>query len=265
MDPIELAKQMAKDGASTQEIISALEELGIENPAQILAKISTIQASSLQSQSSKTPASSSSVQKSQMQSKTLQRSEEETGKDAENEETAYESEDEGESLFEDSPKTSGKTTLQANKAKQASVQQRQEESEDDAGQDKPSEGLFENADTNPAAKAAPVPYKKAPQKIEENEEENKDDESEIGKLQITSVSQEGSEKTVDLESMLSKQNSQNNDNSTGTSANTASFDNAKIAELERKIDNLVALTKALQDVNKKILDAERENLLRKKS
>ena len=82
------------------------------------------------------------------------------------------------------------------------------------------------------------------------------DEDALGlpKLEITSVSPQG-ESPKNLEEMLGRQLMQR---PAGTTLSNAE-------EVERKLDEAIALLRALQEINKKILDANRELLLKMKT
>lgn len=75
----------------------------------------------------------------------------------------------------------------------------------------------------------------------------------IPKLEITSVA--GSdEKTVDIETMLGKQKEDRQELMKGMPSSSL----ANIDDVERKLDEAIALLKALQEINKKILEANRD-------
>ncbi len=130
------------------------------------------------------------------------------------------------------------------------------------------------------AKASPKQVQAKPQPkaaLEEEEGESLFDEpkkpapsrparEEIPELEITKVSDEGEEETVDIESMLGKNKLAHSLSSggqeDGESAPLSIADGKRLKAIEDKLDNLISLAKALQDLNKKILDAEREQLLR---
>ncbi|MFQ5406335.1 MAG: hypothetical protein ACE5DI_04215 [Candidatus Micrarchaeia archaeon] len=86
-----------------------------------------------------------------------------------------------------------------------------------------------------------------------SQEESKElfDQQEAGAppLKITEVSTKGEEKTVDLETMLKGQ---------APSKQTS----PSLKKIEQKLDELTALTKALQDINKKVLETNRKILLK---
>ncbi len=90
-------------------------------------------------------------------------------------------------------------------------------------------------------------------------------------LQITKVSDEGEEETLDIESMLGggekpgrERPRQAAEPEGEQSTGATGFGEKRLKSIEEKVDNLIALTKALQELNKKILEAEREALLRAK-
>ncbi|MFA6048577.1 MAG: hypothetical protein WC792_01345 [Candidatus Micrarchaeia archaeon] len=92
------------------------------------------------------------------------------------------------------------------------------------------------------------------------------DERGIPRLEITKVSGEGEEETLDIESMLNeKKPAQKEEQAEAPGAGGLGASGEKrLKGIEQKVDELVALTKALQEINKKILETERQNLLRSK-
>ncbi len=83
-------------------------------------------------------------------------------------------------------------------------------------------------------------------------------------LSITQVGDDGLEKTVSIEDMLSKETQ----TSAGGAANAGGVSAAtrfETASLRAKLDETNALLKALSDVNKKILETDREVLMRLKA
>ncbi|MFH0973185.1 MAG: hypothetical protein V1817_00110 [Candidatus Micrarchaeota archaeon] len=104
-------------------------------------------------------------------------------------------------------------------------------------------------------------------KEKETEEESAaatDEQENPRALSITQVGDDGLEKTVSIEDMLSKETQ----TSAGGAANAGGVNAAtrfETASLRAKLDETNALLKALSDVNKKILETDREVLMRLKA
>lgn len=95
--------------------------------------------------------------------------------------------------------------------------------------------------------------------VQEPSKEGKEEaDEEIPKLEITKI-EGGEEKTTDIASMLNK---------AGVESAMRPMPQTSLADvdqLERKIDDLLAAVKALQDINRQILEANREMLFRLKT
>lgn len=107
----------------------------------------------------------------------------------------------------------------------------------------PSEELFGGA--KPPAKEEPAKENELPEP----------EEREVPDLKITSISEGGEEKEVNIQSMLSE---------AGVETSDAHFTKAQENAIKSKLDESIALLKALQDINKKILDTDKEVLMRLK-
>ncbi len=76
-------------------------------------------------------------------------------------------------------------------------------------------------------------------------------------LRITKISGE-SEQTVDIGKVIEGTNNSNNNLMKGV----ASSDLSNVDEMEDKLDQIIALLKALEDINKKILETNRDLLVK---
>lgn len=100
-------------------------------------------------------------------------------------------------------------------------------------------------------KAAPAKEEEPAEEPEEPEEEKTETPPE---LKITSVTEEG-EKEIDIQQMLSK---------ASELPKGATLSPSEAGSLKQKLDETIALLKALEEVNKKILETDREVLMRLK-
>ncbi len=80
---------------------------------------------------------------------------------------------------------------------------------------------------------------------------------ESGELQITKIDGE-SEKTVDIRNMLEGTSGESDE----LMKKVSNTDIGNVDEMEDKLDQIIALLKALQDVNKKILESNRDILVK---
>jgi hypothetical protein len=110
----------------------------------------------------------------------------------------------------------------------------------------------------------PAPKKEEAEEKEEKQEKGEAQETEEAEgppeLKITQISEEGLEKTVSIEDMLSKEGA-----TATTAAGAGGAPLASDSSLRAKLEETNALLKALADVNKKILETDREVLMRLKA
>ncbi len=101
-----------------------------------------------------------------------------------------------------------------------------------------------------------------PAKKKENEEETREAQTteEPPELKITQVGDDGLEKTVSIEDMLTKA-----EGAGAANSSKAGYVAASDSTLRAKLEETNALLRALADVNKKILETDREVLMRLKA